>query len=292
MGGELSCRRCLPSTALRQSDPSGTETKATHFPSLENSRSVPDIPSNAGTSWPDFRSYRRNSLRPWEPTTNKRLPSVLGTGQAIASGPLVNWNGPRSPRWNDPAFSRMAQRLLIPLPIAWKTKYLPSGVQLPQHTSANTFQPGSSGYARFPSIRTSQRESATPMPGSTVKRTLLPSDDQLRNLGSPATVASFRTSVPSQRAAAGHTWMEESVLQEPERTPRGTRSNLTSRELQVVELIEQGLTNRDIAARLGIRPGTVKIHLKHIFAKTGIRGRYGLALSGLREKGLLSMPAA
>src|SRR5450759_4765593 len=48
----------------------------------------------------------------------------------------------------------------------------------------------------------------------------------------------------------------------------------------------------DIAARLGIRPGTVKIHLKHIFEKTGIRGRYGLALSGLREKGLLSMPAA
>jgi len=41
---------------------------------------------------------------------------------------------------------------------------------------------------------------------------------------------------------------------------------------------------------MGIRPGTVKIHLKHIFEKTGIRGRYGLALSGLREKGLLSYP--
>jgi two-component system nitrate/nitrite response regulator NarL len=92
--------------------------------------------------------------------------------------------------------------------------------------------------------------------------------------------------------AAGTTWMEESVLQEPEQVPRGTRSNLTSRELQVVELVEQGLKNRDIAAQLGIRPGTVKIHLKHIFEKTGIRGRYGLALSGLREKGLLSLPAA
>jgi DNA-binding NarL/FixJ family response regulator len=91
---------------------------------------------------------------------------------------------------------------------------------------------------------------------------------------------------------AGNTWMEESVLQEPEHNPRGTRSNLTSRELQVVELVEQGLKNRDIGAQLGIRPGTVKIHLKHIFEKTGIRGRYGLALSGLREKGMLSMPAA
>ena len=92
--------------------------------------------------------------------------------------------------------------------------------------------------------------------------------------------------------ATGNTYMEEGVLQEPDRPARGTRSNLTSRELQVVELVEQGLKNRDIAAQLGIRPGTVKIHLKHIFEKTGIRGRYGLALSGLRDKGLLSLPAA
>jgi DNA-binding NarL/FixJ family response regulator len=75
--------------------------------------------------------------------------------------------------------------------------------------------------------------------------------------------------------ASGNTWMEAGVLQEPERSVRGTRSNLTARELQVVELVEQGLKNRDIGKSLGIRPGTVKIHLKHIFEKTGIRGRYG-----------------
>ncbi|MFN7992325.1 MAG: response regulator transcription factor [Bryobacteraceae bacterium] len=90
----------------------------------------------------------------------------------------------------------------------------------------------------------------------------------------------------------GNTWMQEDVLQEPEQAVKGTRSSLTARELQVVELVEQGMKNRDIAANLGIRPGTVKIHLKHIFEKTGIRGRYGLALSGLKEKGLLSLPAA
>jgi DNA-binding NarL/FixJ family response regulator len=91
--------------------------------------------------------------------------------------------------------------------------------------------------------------------------------------------------------ARGNTWMEDSLLQEPDRLVRGMRSNLTARELQVMDLVEQGLKNRDIAVNLGIRPGTVKIHLKHIFEKTGIRGRYGLALSGLREKGLLSLPA-
>jgi DNA-binding NarL/FixJ family response regulator len=90
--------------------------------------------------------------------------------------------------------------------------------------------------------------------------------------------------------ASGKTWMEDSLLGDNEKTVRHSRSNLTPREQQVVELVEQGLKNKDIGLNMGIRPGTVKIHLKHIFEKTGIRGRYGLALSGLREKGLLSYP--
>jgi len=84
-------------------------------------------------------------------------------------------------------------------------------------------------------------------------------------------------------------WMEDCVFRDSLRTERGARSELTPRELQVLELVEQGFKNKEIAVELGIRPGTVKIHLKHIFEKTGIRGRYGLALSGLKEKGLLSM---
>lgn len=116
---------------------------------------------------------------------------------------------------------------------------------------------------------------------------------QVGALGVVRKTATLKALIDCMRTvAAGNTWMEEGLLQEPEHAPRGTRSNLTSRELQVVELVEQGFKNRDIGAQLGIRPGTVKIHLKHIFEKTGIRGRYGLALSGLREKGLLSLPAA
>ncbi len=90
--------------------------------------------------------------------------------------------------------------------------------------------------------------------------------------------------------AAGSTWMEDSLLGDGDKPVRNSRSNLTPREQEVVELVEQGLKNKDIGLSMGIRPGTVKIHLKHIFEKTGIRGRYGLALSGLREKGLLSYP--
>ena len=91
--------------------------------------------------------------------------------------------------------------------------------------------------------------------------------------------------------AAGTTWMEEDLLREPDRPVRLARSPLTARELQVMDLVERGMKNKDIGTSLGIRTGTVKIHLKHIFEKTGIRGRYGLALSGLKEKGLLSMSA-
>jgi len=75
-----------------------------------------------------------------------------------------------------------------------------------------------------------------------------------------------------------------------EKSTGSSRSNLTMREQQVAELVEQGLKNKEIARSLGICPGTVKIHLKHIFEKTGVRGRYGLALSGLKERGYL--PAA
>lgn len=91
--------------------------------------------------------------------------------------------------------------------------------------------------------------------------------------------------------AAGRSWMEDCVFRDNGRPDRYPRSELTSREQQVLELVEQGYKNKEIASDLGIRPGTVKIHLKHIFEKTGVRGRYGLALSGLRERGVVQLPA-
>src|ERR1700679_231279 len=89
--------------------------------------------------------------------------------------------------------------------------------------------------------------------------------------------------------AAGGTWMDDDMLRETSRPVSPARSPLTFREMQVMELVERGMKNKEIGAQLGIRAGTVKIRLRHIFEKTGIRGRYGLALSGLREKGLLAM---
>ncbi len=86
--------------------------------------------------------------------------------------------------------------------------------------------------------------------------------------------------------AAGGTWMESEMAPSARLPRRSGRSMLTPREVQVMNLVERGYRNKEIGQSLGIGTGTVKIHLKHIFEKTGIRGRYGLALYGLKHKGL------
>jgi DNA-binding NarL/FixJ family response regulator len=54
-------------------------------------------------------------------------------------------------------------------------------------------------------------------------------------------------------------------------------ASLTPAELEVARLIGEGLRNDAIARRLFIAPGTVKVHLSHIFAKLGITTRAELA---------------
>jgi DNA-binding NarL/FixJ family response regulator len=88
---------------------------------------------------------------------------------------------------------------------------------------------------------------------------------------------------------SGGTWMEDGIFGSTEKLYNRRRSELTHRESEVVVLVEKGLRNRDIARVLGIQTGTVKIHLKHIFEKTGVRGRYGLALTGLQNKGSITL---
>jgi DNA-binding NarL/FixJ family response regulator len=90
-------------------------------------------------------------------------------------------------------------------------------------------------------------------------------------------------------AVLGRSWMQDSAFREALVPDTPMRTDLTPREHQVMELVEQGLKNREIALELGIRPGTVKIHLKHAFEKTGVRGRHALALNGLRLKGVISL---
>ncbi|MEQ1885727.1 MAG: response regulator transcription factor [Bryobacteraceae bacterium] len=106
-----------------------------------------------------------------------------------------------------------------------------------------------------------------------------------KTAGVPMILSCLRT------VSEGRSWMEDCVFRDSGRSDRYPRSELTHREQQVLVLVEQGFKNKEIANELGIRPGTVKIHLKHIFEKTGVRGRYGLAINGLRDRTLATAPA-
>ena len=51
---------------------------------------------------------------------------------------------------------------------------------------------------------------------------------------------------------------------------------MTDRETEVARLIEQGMTNAEIAAELFITPKAVEYHLGNIYAKFGLKGRLQL----------------
>jgi len=62
----------------------------------------------------------------------------------------------------------------------------------------------------------------------------------------------------------------------------GSQPTPTYREHQVISLIERGLSNKEIAAALGIELTTVKNHVHHILAKLDVRRR-GAVRAGLRQ---------
>ena len=62
---------------------------------------------------------------------------------------------------------------------------------------------------------------------------------------------------------------------------------LTERELQILHLLEKGLTNREIASELVVTPGTVKLHTKHVYRKLSVNNRQ-TAVTLARALGLLT----
>ena len=58
-----------------------------------------------------------------------------------------------------------------------------------------------------------------------------------------------------------------------QRTPEFDADRLTARELDILQLIERGLSNLEIAEQLGIVPSTVKNHVHHILEKLNVKRR-------------------
>ena len=95
------------------------------------------------------------------------------------------------------------------------------------------------------------------------------------------------------KVANGGQWLEknslgrafEKMLQR-EAGARRLATILTNRETEVMCLVAQGLTNRQIAEKLILSEGTVKIHVHNIYGKLGINNRVDLTLYA-QKKGIV-----
>jgi DNA-binding NarL/FixJ family response regulator len=68
-------------------------------------------------------------------------------------------------------------------------------------------------------------------------------------------------------------------------SPAQAFPELTSREVEILDLIAQGQPNAKIASRLYVSPNTVRNHISHIFAKLQVADR-AHAIARAREAGL------
>ena len=64
---------------------------------------------------------------------------------------------------------------------------------------------------------------------------------------------------------------------------RAQHRHVTPRELQVIELVSQGMRNKEIAASLGISEGTVQVHLRNIYMKLNINDRTAVLAVAMRR---------
>ncbi|CAM3309934.1 response regulator [Stackebrandtia soli] len=89
-------------------------------------------------------------------------------------------------------------------------------------------------------------------------------------------------------AARGETILSPSVATRLVSQVRAPADTLSAREIEILELIARGATNREAAKRLFISEATVKTHLLHIYTKLGVNDRAAAVATGFR-RGLLDV---
>lgn len=93
-----------------------------------------------------------------------------------------------------------------------------------------------------------------------------------------------------RRAARGETVLAAGMASRLHaRRTLPTHSDLTSREIEVLQLVAQGLSNAEVGGRLFIGEATVKTHLVRIFGKLGVTDRTA-AVTTAYGLGLLPLP--
>jgi DNA-binding NarL/FixJ family response regulator len=92
-----------------------------------------------------------------------------------------------------------------------------------------------------------------------------------------------RTTTTADERRARASALDRSDLESPE-----SLESLTPREIQVLELLAEGLPNKAIAGRLGISDQTVKFHVASISGKLGASNRTDAVRRGVR-RGLITL---
>ena len=92
-----------------------------------------------------------------------------------------------------------------------------------------------------------------------------------------------------RRVHAGQQWLDQPTVTRAlstalHREVAARETALTSREIEIVRMVSEGLRNRAIATRLSISEGTVKVHLHNIYEKLGVDGRLELTLCARQRR--------
>ncbi|UXD88927.1 two-component system response regulator NarL [Thalassolituus hydrocarboniclasticus] len=75
------------------------------------------------------------------------------------------------------------------------------------------------------------------------------------------------------------------AIRRPAVRPASELDALTGREVEILECIAKGMSNKVIARELDISDGTVKVHVKHLLKKLGLRSRVEAAVWMVNQQG-------
>ncbi|OKH79853.1 transcriptional regulator [Mycobacterium sp. ST-F2] len=160
------------------------------------------------------------------------------------------------------------------------------------------------GFIRLPDIVERLAQLAVGVGDHQFAARLLGAADAMRQRGGIVRFRIYDHEVAAAQAAARHmldekgfqsAWAEGAALSDDEaiafaqrgrgarRRPASGWESLTPTERDVVRQVSDGLSNKDIAARLFISPRTVQTHLTHVYAKLGLESRVQLVKEAARH---------
>jgi DNA-binding NarL/FixJ family response regulator len=149
--------------------------------------------------------------------------------------------------------------------------------------------PGTSGLAATRSILSTTPEIAVLMLSMHSEETLV---RQAMDAGARGyilkNVVDLDLAAAIKRVAAGETVLDPAVVRPAPLA--GERTRLTARELEVLQLICDGLSNRDIASRLNLSANTVAVHRANIMNTLGVHKTAELVVYALQHGLVSSLP--